>query len=63
MEKKKIYQIWMVIEERTTDDEGNETYVDFDDETRSAGMYGTLEEAVAAMDEIHNERSNTYLDQ
>lgn len=53
----------MVIEERTTDDEGNETYVDFDDETRSAGMYGTLEEAVAAMDEIHNERSNTYLDQ
>ena len=61
MKKERTYQIWMVIEECTTDKDGNETHRDLtEEETRSAGRYETLEEAREAMDEIHNERKHTY---
>jgi 5-hydroxyisourate hydrolase-like protein (transthyretin family) len=60
MKKKKTYQIWMVIEECTTDKDGNETYRDLEEETRSAGRYESVKDALEAMDEIHNERKHTY---
>jgi hypothetical protein len=52
---KKTYRIWMVIEECTIDDDGNETYEDFDEYTVSAGKYSSLEEAQTAMERFHNE--------
>lgn len=59
----KTYQIWMVIEECTTDKDGNETHRDLtEEETRSAGKYGTLKEALDAMNEIYNDRKHTFQD-
>jgi hypothetical protein len=49
---KKSYKVWVVIEEVSVFPDGSEKYEDLKEETRSAGHFDTVEEAIDTMEKI-----------
>lgn len=51
MAVKKEYKVWMVVEELTVAEDGEEIYVDLDETQLSLGVFDTVEKAVYEMNE------------
>ena len=50
-EEKKSYIVWVIIEEKTTQPNGDEDYIDTE-EMRRIGEYDSLGEAVESMNDL-----------
>ncbi len=55
--KKKVaertFKLWVTVEEHIIYDDGSDDYKDVEDDTASAGQFGTIEEAERQMELIH----------
>jgi len=52
LDMKECYKVWMTIEKKTINENGEEVYEDLKEETSSAGNFDTHAEAILRMEEI-----------